>query len=113
MAKADRLERLDILRGELEEEYRAALIAALQDTAAGRWGLFAHQKDKAAMARTAPVIAALSELADEIDAMRDTLGLEPFDLHQDFMAARGPAAADAVGEPKQAKAWLERMGATA
>lgn len=113
MAKADRLERLDVRREEVEAEYRDALIAALRVTAAGRWGLFDHQKDKAARARTAPVIAALEELADAIDAMRDTLGLEPFVLHQDFMAVRGPAAADAVGEPKQAKVWLERLGADA
>ena len=45
--------------------------------------------------------------------MRDTLGLEPFDLHPAFLAARGKPAADAVGEPKQAKAWLERLGADA
>lgn len=113
MAKADRLERLDIRREELEAEYRDALIAALQVTAAGRWGLFGHQKDKAAQARTAPVIADLDERADEIDAMRDTLGLEPFTLHREFMADRGPAASDAVGEPKQAKAWLERLGVEA
>ncbi|HUD93526.1 hypothetical protein [Sphingobium sp.] len=113
MAKADRLERLDSRREELEGEYRGALIAALRVTAGGRWGLFGHQKDKAAIARTAPTIAALTELADEIDAMRDTLGLEPFRLHRDFMAARGPAAADAVGEPKQALAWLDRMSAAA
>ncbi|MDO7835295.1 hypothetical protein Q4610_09550 [Sphingobium sp. HBC34] len=113
MARADRLERMDLRRAELEEEYRAALIAALRDTAAGRWGLFDHQKDKAGKARAAPVIAALSDLAEEIGAMRDTLGLEPFALHDDFMAARGPAAADAVGEPRQAKAWLEKMGAAA
>jgi len=41
------------------------------------------------------------------------LGLEGFDLHQEFLAARGKPAADAVGEPKQAKAWLERLGADA
>lgn len=112
MAKADRLERLDIRREELEGEYRDALIAALRVTANGRWGLFDHQKDKAAKARTAPVIEALSELAHDIDDMRLTLGLEPFGLHQDFMAARGPAAADAVGEPKQARTWLEKLGAS-
>ncbi|WP_416464186.1 hypothetical protein [Sphingomonas sp. VDB2] len=111
MAKADRLERLDVRREEVEAEYRDALIAALRVTANGQWGLFDHQKDKVARTRVAPVIAALGELADEIDGMRDTLGLEPFALHQRFMAARGPAAADAVGEPRQAKAWLEEMGA--
>ncbi|WP_311269793.1 hypothetical protein [Sphingobium sp. WCS2017Hpa-17] len=113
MAKADRLERLDVRRIEVEAEYRDALIAALRITAAGRWGLFDHQKDKATRARTAPVIAALEELADEIEGMRDTLGLEPFALHAQFMAARGPAAPDAVGEPKQAKVWLDRLGADA
>lgn len=107
------MERLDVRREEVEAEYRDTLIAALRVAAAGRWGLFDHQKDKAARARTAPVIAALEELADEIGAMRDTLGLEPFALHPQFMAARGPAAADAVGEPKQAKAWLEQLGADA
>jgi hypothetical protein len=113
MAKADRLERLDVRREELEADYRDALIVALRVTAGGRWGLFGHQKDKAAQARTAPIIADLDERAVEIDAMRDTLGLEPFALHGEFMADRGPAAADAVGEPKQAKAWLERLGAEA
>jgi len=113
MAKADRLERLDIRRAELEEEYRAALIAALRVTAGGRWGLFDHQQDRSARAKTAPVLAQLDELAQEIDAMRDTLGLEPFDLHPAFLAARVKPAADAVGEPKQAKAWLERLGADA
>ncbi|WIA54581.1 hypothetical protein N6H05_16120 [Sphingobium sp. WTD-1] len=113
MAKADRLERLDIRRAELEEEYRAALIAALRVTAGGRWGLFDHQQDRSARAKTAPVLAQLDELTQEIDAMRYTLGLEPFDLHPAFMAARGKPAADAVGEPKQARAWLERLGADA
>lgn len=113
MAKADRLERLDIRRAELEEEYRAALIAALRVTAGGRWGLFDHQQDRSARAKAAPVLAQLDELAQEIDAMRDTLGLEPFELHPTFLAARGKPAADAVGEPKQAKAWLERLGADA
>ena len=111
MAKADRLERLDVRRAEMEDEYRVALIAALKETAAGRWGLFDHQKDKAARARTAPVVAELSEMADDIDRMRDQLGLEPFNLHPSFMAARGPVASDAVGEPKQALAWLEKLGA--
>ena len=59
------------------------------------------------------MLGQLDELAQEIDAMRDTLGLEPFDLHPAFLAARGKPAADAVGEPKQAKAWLERLGADA
>lgn len=112
MAKADRLERLDNRRAELEDEYRDALIAALRVTAGGRWGLFDHQNDRSARARTAPVIEQLTDLAQDIDNLRDQLGLEPFDLHLAFMAARGPVKSDAVGEPKQARLWLEQLGAT-
>jgi hypothetical protein len=111
MARADRLERLNARREEAEVEYRHALVAALRVTAAGRWGLFGHQNDRAARARTEPVLHALGELAEEIDAMRETLGLEPFDLHREFLAARGAVPSSAAGEPKQAKAWLERLGA--
>lgn len=112
MAKADRLERLDVRREELESDYRVALIAALRTTAAGAWGLFDHNRDKAARAKAAPVLASLCDMAEDIDDMRDQLGLEPFTLHQDFMAARGPVPSSAVGEPKQAQAWLGRLGAS-
>ncbi len=95
----------------MEDEYRDALIAALRITAGGRWGLFDHQKDRAAKARTAPVIEQLCDIAQEIDGLRAQLDMEPFDLHQSFMAARGPVRSDAVGEPKQAQAWLDRLGA--
>ena len=112
MAKADRLARLDERRTETEAEYRAALIAALRLTAAGRWGLFGHTQDKATRAKAAPTVDALIELGDEIDRMREHLSLEPFTLHQEFLASRGPARAHAVGEPKQAQAWLDRLEAT-
>jgi hypothetical protein len=111
MAKADRLERLDVRREEMESDYRAALIAALQTTAAGAWGLFDHNKDKAARAKIAPVLANLCDMAEDIDDLRGQLGLEPFALHGEFMAARGPVPSSAVGEPKQARAWLDRLGA--
>ena len=54
MARADRLERLDRRRIGLEEDYRAALIAALKVTAAGAWGLFDHRQDRHDRARAAP-----------------------------------------------------------
>lgn len=111
MAKADRLARLDDRRAELEADYTAALIAALRETAAGKWGLFGHQRDKAAQKRVAPIIAELDELADEIDAARDQLAMPPFDLHREFLAARGPVGPEAVGEPRQAQAWLDRLAA--
>ncbi|UUL82161.1 hypothetical protein [Sphingomonas qomolangmaensis] len=109
MAKADRLARLDARRQELESEYTAALIAALRTTAAGKWGLFDHQSDRHARAAVAPVVEDLTDLADAIESARDQLGLEPFDLHRQFLASRGPVASQAVGEPKQAQAWLARL----
>ena len=110
MARADRLDRADRLRQTLEDEYRQHLIVALQNTAAGDWGLFDHRQDRHARAKLAPVIDRLSDLAAEIDEKRELLGLEPFALHGEFMAARGPVKSTAVGEPKQARAWLERLG---
>lgn len=112
MAKADRLARLDERRLESETAYRAALIAALRRTAAGKWGLFDHKPDRASQAAAAPLVEALTELGDEIDDLREQLSIEPFQLHQEFLAARGPVKAHAVGEPKQAQAWLDRLEAT-
>lgn len=113
MAKADRLARLDERRIELEAEYRTALIAALERTAGGVWGLFDHQQDRHARAKAAPTVEALNDLAEAIDDARETLGVEPFDLHREFTAARGkPRSPSAVGEPKQARAWLGRLAAS-
>jgi hypothetical protein len=109
MAKIDRLERMDMRRADLEEEYRATLIDALRVTASGAWGLFDHQQDRQARAKVAPVIETLTDMADAIDGMRETLAMPPFDLHRDFLAARGKVSAHAVGEPRQAQAWLERL----
>ncbi len=110
MAKADRLARLDELRIELEREYRALFIAALQRTAAGSRGMFDHQKDRAASAAFAPTLNELCDIAGQINKARDQLGLDEFALEREFLASRGPVRADAVGEPKQAQAWLERLG---
>ena len=110
MAKADRLARLDARRTELEAEYRAVLIAALERTAGGVWGLFGHSADRNMQAKAAPDLAVLDDLAEGIGDARERLGLMPFDLHREFLAARGkPRSPSAVGEPKQAKAWLERL----
>ncbi len=109
MAKGDRLARLDALREDMERDYREALVAALRTTAAGKWGLFDHRKDRAARAAAAPVVAQLTEMGEEIDAARAQLGLSPFALHAEFLAARGPVGPEAVGEPKQAQAWLDRL----
>ena len=109
MAKADRLARLDALLTEMEREYTDALIAALRVTASGKWGLFDHQGDRKVRAAIAPTIEHLDDLAAAIDKARDQLSLPGFALHQEFLAARGPVRSDAVGEAKQARAWLDRL----
>ena len=111
MAKADRLERLDTRRQELEAEYREVLLDALRVTAAGKWGLFGHKADRASRAAIAPVIANLAEIGEAIDEARELLLMPPFELQQEFLASRGPVSSQAVGEPKQAQAWLDRLGA--
>ena len=109
IARADRLERLERRRTELEDDYREALIAALLITASGAWGLFDHRQDRHDRARAEADVAGLTELADEIAAIREQFSMEPFALHEEFLASRGPVAAQAVGEPKQARAWLDRL----
>ncbi|WP_034159424.1 hypothetical protein [Sphingomonas sp. ERG5] len=111
MAKAHRLAQLDERRADMESDYRALLIAALERCATGKWGLFGHNRDRQAAALWAPAIDELIEAADAIDDARTRLGLLPFDLHADFMASRGPVDPSAVGEPKQAKAWLAKLAA--
>lgn len=109
MAKADRLERLDSRRCELEAEYKEALLAALRVTASGKWGLFDHQGDRWARAAIAPTIEHLEEIGQAIDKAREQLGMPPFELQQQFLKSRGPVSAHAVGEPKQAQEWLDRL----
>lgn len=110
MARADRLERLETRRIELEAEYNQELVAALRTTASGVWGLFDHNQDRGTRAKVALVVASLESLAESIDAAREQLLMEPFALHREFLASRGKVASNAVGEPKQARAWLDRLG---
>ncbi|WP_010187684.1 hypothetical protein [Sphingomonas sp. PAMC 26605] len=112
MAKADRLARLDDRRIEAETEYHTLLHDALQRTAAGQLRLFGHGKDKAQLAKAAPTIAELTELGESVDSLRDQLSLEPFALHARFLASRGAVSAHAVGEAKQAQAWLDHWTET-
>lgn len=110
MARADRLERLDNRRAELEADYAKALIEALRVTAAGKWGLFGHNAGRTLRKAATPSVDNLLETGKAIDQMREQLAMSPFDLHQEFLASRGPVKPDAVGEPKQAQAWLDRLG---
>lgn len=111
MAKADRLARLDVRRLELEAEYGDALIAALRRAASGKLGLFGRDGERAARATFASAMTNLGDIGAAIDEARDQLGLPPFVLQQDFLASRGPVGPQAVGERKQAQAWLDRLAA--
>lgn len=110
MARADRLERMDNRRVELEAEYEEALVAALRKAAAGSWGLFDHNEDRVMRANWQPIVTDLCDRGQEIDQIRDRLGLESFPLHREFEASRGRVSSNAPGEPKQAEAWLDRLG---
>ena len=112
MAKADRLARLYNQRLDMEAEYTSALIEALRRTASGKAGLFGHGGDRSSREAVAPVIAHLTELGEAIDRARDQLVMERFDLHRQFLASRGPVGPQAVGETRQAQAWLDRLAAT-
>jgi hypothetical protein len=106
MNKVDRLaERLTVL----EDEYRARLINALSRCAAGRWGLFGHNDHLRPDAPVDPEVGELLDLGLEIERIRDRLGLKAFALHTRLMASRGPQSSNAVGEPKQAQAWLDEL----
>ena len=109
MSRADRLERLDDQRLEFEVQFKDLLVAALERAASGSWGLFQHNSDKISRKAWGPAVTELVELGEQIDDAHKVLGLEPFALFGEFRAARGPVASNAPGEPKQAKAWLERL----
>lgn len=85
------------------------MLDALRLTASGKWGLFDHNGDRSARAAVAPTIEKLKETGEAIDRARETLAMPPFELHQQFLASRGPVGPQAVGEPKQAQAWLDRI----
>lgn len=72
-----------------------------------------HQGDRWARKATESTIDNLDELAAAIDKARDQLSMPVFELHREFTAARGPVSSEAVGEPKQAQAWLDRLESNA
>ena len=105
MEKAARLaQQLD----ELERDYRTVLIKALADCAGGRWGLFGHNEHLHSYGVPAE-LAELRDLAVAINRVRARIGEAPFALHEEFEAARGRQSANDLGEPKQARAWLQRL----
>lgn len=106
----DKGQRISQQLDELEREYRSVLEKALVDCAGGRWGLFGHNEHLGASPPAE--IGDLQSLSQAINRLRSQVGEPPFSLHEEFEAARGRADANAPGEPKQARAWLERLSAS-
>ena len=108
-----RIDRLETRLAAAETLYRECLIGALEECASGRWGLFGHNGYTEENERfRPPAVGELQKLADEIDGLRAQLGQPPFPLHERFRAARGPQDANAPGEPKQARRWLDELAQT-
>ena len=104
----DKLERLSQQADGLEHDYRAVLSKALTDCAGGRWGLFGHNEHLHGYDSPSE-LDELRALARAINRLRSRVGEGPFPLHEEFEAIRGPADANAPGEPKQAEEWLARV----
>ena len=94
----------------LEAEYHASLVSALKECAAGSWGLFGHNEHLDGRLKPSKWVGELADLARPINRERQRVGLGPFVLHERFESSRGPADANAPGEPKKAKAWLAELG---
>lgn len=95
----------------MEREYRVVLTRALTDCAAGCWGIFGQNEHLRGNEKPAD-LDELRDLAGAIDRLRARIGDVPFALHEEFEAARGPVDPNAPGEPKLAKAWLEKLAGT-
>ena len=72
--------------------------------------VWAHENDdRRTRAVMAPTYDLLCELGDAIDRARERLSLPPYDLHREYLASRGRPSPSAVGEPRQAQQWLDRL----
>jgi hypothetical protein len=92
---------------DLERQYRSVLERALIGCAGGDWGLFGHNEHLGASPPAE--LSELETLAQAMNRLRSQRGEGPFPLHQEFEAARGRVDANAPGEPRQARAWLQRL----
>lgn len=104
-----RVERLERKLRLLEADYRKVLVKALTECAEGRWGLFG-QNEHLDVGHLPKALEELRALARVIDEIRLQIGDVPFPLHLEFESARGRGDENAIGEPRLARAWLERLG---
>jgi hypothetical protein len=114
MSKQQRIEKDQRRLALMEEEYAAILLPALQSCAGGFWGLFdqgnyAESPNPMLRRLVPPEKAVLLQRGDEIESLRAQLVMEPFQLHQRFLAYCGMYGPNTPGEPKLAQAFLAEL----
>ena len=113
MSKLGRIEKLKLEREGLESDYRSALIDALQDCLAGRYGLFKQNSERLPPVlekrMTPQSVKELERIGEELDRLNATLGLGDFGLQKRLSEYRNLAGANAPGEPKLAHQFLEEL----
>ena len=98
----------------LERDYEAMLQSELEKCVAERsWGLLGQNDNPMSSYPSLKTFAsAASELlavGDEIESLRAELVMEPFRLHQRYLAYREMRGPNTPGEPKLAQAFLEEF----
>jgi hypothetical protein len=91
-----------------EREFRELLIPCLQACAEGRWGLFGAYDAFPGFENWSPGGNRLRELAKSIRAIRSESG-ERSELCEEFLTLCTFHKSNDPGEPKLAKAFLERI----
>ena len=101
----------------LEEDFRRALIDALNRCSGGVWGVFGHNDavhaslPRSLRERLASQDARiLIEIGDEIEERRTMLGLPQYNLYQRFLKYRVSRDANSLGEPALARQFLVEIG---
>ena len=101
--------RAEIEIASLESEFRVKLVAALRDCANGRWGLFGQNEH--VLGERSSDSEELLEIGASIEELRRKAGIpERFELYISFKSKRGRQGANAPGESRLAKKWLEELG---
>lgn len=118
MSRLKRLAKTEQEVALLEARFRERLIDALQKCAAGRWGLFG--RNDAALAADFGKVPEwmrsqaaddLLEKGNEIDLLRQSIGLGPYELYHRYLAYRSRRGQDEPGEPKLARKFLAELNA--
>lgn len=117
MGRARRLERLERELSLLEAEFRLKLLAALEECAAGKWGLFgkndevlAHESKQIRERLKSESATVLIEIGEKILEVRRQLGMtDQFALYERFSQLRASRGPNTPGELTLAQTWLDEL----